>query len=63
MRWTRGLVERVRNGQIDGITFEGVVGKAPGKQGPIMAKAKTQAWLDRVAALYSPEEARRIIES
>lgn len=32
-------------------------------QGPLMAKAKTQAWLDRVAALYAPEAARRIIES
>ena len=63
LRWTRGFVERVRAGQVEGITFEGVVGKAPGRQGLLMAKAKTQAWLDKVAALYAPEAARRIIES
>jgi hypothetical protein len=63
MRWTRGLVERVRAGELDGMTFEGVVGKAAGKQGPIMAKAKTEAWIERVKARYSAEAARRIIES
>jgi hypothetical protein len=61
--WTRGFVERVRGGELAGITFEGVVGKAPGRSGPLMAKAKTQAWLDKVAALYAPQAARRIIES
>lgn len=63
VRWTRGFVERVRAGAVDGITFEGVVGKAPGRQGLLMAKAKTQAWLDKVAALYAPDLAKRIIES
>lgn len=62
-RWTRGFVERVRAGDIAGITFEGVVGKAPGRQGLLMAKAKTQVWLDKVAALYDPATAKRIIES
>jgi hypothetical protein len=62
-RWTRGYVERVRAGEVEGITFEGVVGKAPGKQGPLMAKAKTQAWLNRVKALYAPDVAERIINS
>jgi len=63
VRWTRGFVERVRRGDISGITFEGVVGKGADAHGSIMAKAKTQAWLDKVAALYAPEAARRIIES
>lgn len=63
VRWTRGFVERVRLGDMPGVTFEGVVGKAPGRQGLTMAKAKTQAWLDRVSALYTPDVARRIIES
>jgi len=63
IRWTRGFVERVRAGEVSDITFEGVVGKAEGRQGLVMAKAKTQAWLDRVRALYSHEQAERIINS
>ena len=72
-RWTRGLVERIRAGAIDGITFEGVVGKAAAsvserragrdRFGLILAKAKTQAWVDKVRSLHDPETARRILES
>lgn len=64
-RWTRGFVDRVRAGEIDGITFEGVVGKAGnGKSHDlIMAKAKTQIWIDKVKARYSAIEAERILES
>lgn len=57
--WTRGFVERVRSGDVPGITFEGVVGKGP--KG-VMAKAKTQAWIDKVKAVYK-EDAARIIDS
>lgn len=61
LRWTRGFVERVRRGEVEGVTFEGVVGK--GGTYPhqvIMAKAKTGAWLERVKALYG--EARAVEE-
>jgi hypothetical protein len=65
MRWTRGLVERVRAGDLPGITFEGVVAKGVerGRQGPVMAKAKTQAWIDAVRARYAAADAARIIDS
>jgi hypothetical protein len=59
-RWTRGLVERVYNGDVPGLSFEGAVGK--GVRGE-MGKAKTRAWLDAVRTRYAPEQATRIIDS
>lgn len=61
-RWTRELVLAVRRGELP-CTSEGVVGKS--LEGPrlVMAKAKTQAWLDRVYALYDLETAQRIANS
>lgn len=57
--WTRGFVERVWNGEIEGVTLEGVVGKT----GHVMAKAKTKVWIDKVKARYAPEEAEKIVRS
>lgn len=54
----------VRNSDIEGITFEGVVGKNKGKGNTLlMSKAKTQAWIDKVKSLYHYEEAERLIKS
>lgn len=61
--WTRGFVERVRSGEVDGVTFEGVVGKLMVGRKSVMAKAKTSAWIDKVRALYASDEAERIIRS
>lgn len=63
MNWTRGLVERVRLGQVEGVTFEGVVGKALERRELIMAKAKTQAWIDRVIERYGAERGAKIVNS
>jgi len=62
-RWTRGFVERVRLGQVEGITFEGVVGKGGEGHDLVMAKAKTQAWLDRVMEKFGIEQGTKIINS
>jgi len=62
-RWTRGFVERVRLGQVEGITFEGVVGKGGEGHDLVMAKAKTQAWLDRVVEKFGIEQGTKIINS
>jgi hypothetical protein len=62
-RWTRGFVQRVRAGEIEGITLEGVVGKAGEGHKLVMRKAKTQAWVDMVKAKFSEEEAEKIINS
>jgi hypothetical protein len=61
-RWTRGFVERVRAGEIAGVTFEGVVGKGGTGHAQVRAKAKTQAWIDAVVAQYGAD-ATPILES
>jgi len=63
VNWTRGFVDQVRNGELEDVTFEGVVGKCMTGRKRIMAKAKTQAWVDKVRSLYEPIEAERIIQS
>jgi hypothetical protein len=62
-KWTRGFVEQVRRGEIPNITDEGVVGKAGEGHKLIMAKAKTQAWIDKILARYGEAEGRKIVES
>lgn len=63
-KWTRGFVERVRNGEApSGMTFEGVVGKGGSGHKLVMAKAKTQAWVDKVLAQYGETEGKKLVES
>lgn len=62
-RWTRGFVQQVREGQLPGVTLEGVVGKAGEGHDLQMAKAKTQAWIDLVKQKLTPEEAERLLNS
>lgn len=54
-------MEQVRQGGIKGISFEGVVAKAETRQR--MAKAKTQAWIDRVIQEFGPEKGADMIKS
>jgi hypothetical protein len=64
--WTRGFVERIRTGQDETspkVTFEGVVGKSGTGHKLIMAKAKTQAWIDKVLSQYGPVEGKKIVDS
>jgi len=61
---TRGFVEEVRTGHGPcGITFEGVVGKAIEGNRLVMAKAKTQAWIDKVLARYGVDSGNKIVNS
>lgn len=64
--WTRGFVDRIRTGKDEispKVTFEGVVGKSGSGHKLVMAKAKTQAWVDKVLAQYGPVEGQKIVES
>ena len=64
VQWTRGYVEKVRRGEVEGITFEGVVGKsAISKHEIVRAKAKTQAWIDKVLEIHGKERGEKIIAS
>ncbi len=64
-KWTRGFVDRIRKGEsgLDGITFEGVVGKGGSGHKLVMSKAKTQIWIDKVLAQYGEVEGKKIVES
>lgn len=61
----QGLVDNVRAGTFsDDVTFEGVVAKGTrGKSQRIMAKAKSQAWIDRVQDHHDPRKAKEILSS
>ena len=61
--WTRGFVDSIRKGDSDIIpTFEGVVGKSGDGHSLIMAKAKTQKWIDKVKNTFK-EKADAILNS
>ena len=60
VHWTRGYVEDVRLGKVDGITFEGVVAKAGSRHDIVRAKAKTQAWIDRVMEIHGANGANLV---
>jgi hypothetical protein len=63
--WTRGFVERVWRGELEGVTLEGVIGKSGGGRSHdlVMAKAKTKAWIEMIHAKFSADEAAKIIAS
>jgi len=61
--WNREYADKVRNGEVEGVTFEGVVAKGVVNRKLIMEKAKTRAWIEKVKALHSPEIAKAILES
>jgi hypothetical protein len=64
INWTRDFVGKVWREELEGITEEGVVGKAKeGRHDLILAKAKTERWIMKVRALYAPAEAEKIIAS
>ena len=61
--WSDELVATVRRGELDGVTFEGVVGKAGDRHKRIAVKAKTQAWVDAVIARYGAEKGGQLVAS
>ncbi len=60
-RWNKEFIERVRVGDLPGVTFEGVVGKAGDKHDLIMSKAKSQAWIDKVFERYGRDEGEKLL--
>jgi hypothetical protein len=62
LKWNKSFIENVSNSNIDGITFEGVVGKVMINKRIVMVKAKTNAWKDKVREKFG-DQADKIIES
>ena len=63
LNWTRDFVAKVRAGEVEGVTLEGVVGKTGSGHDLYMAKAKTQIWIDKILARYGQDEGQKIISS
>lgn len=61
VNWTREFVASVKRGEVDGITFEGVVGKAGSGHELMMSKAKTQKWIDAVKGKFDEATAAKIL--
>lgn len=61
--WNEDFVERVKNFELEGITFEGVVGKSVRNNTLYMVKAKTQKWIEKVQEKFTKNEAEQIINS
>ena len=62
LNWTSSLIEKIRLNELDGITFEGVVGKCLQNKKIIMYKIKTQQWVDKVKEKFH-KDAEKIINS
>ncbi|MGB1276602.1 MAG: hypothetical protein ACPG77_12705 [Nannocystaceae bacterium] len=60
--WDEALVKRVREGNFEGVTFEGIVGKAGDRHRVIRVKAKTQAWIDAIVRRYG-DKSHELINS
>jgi hypothetical protein len=63
VHWEDSFTRRVRAGEVEGVTFEGVVGKGMRGRKLVMAKAKTQAWIDAVVTRFGKEEGMKIVTS
>lgn len=63
--WGPEFVQEVYNGTIEGVTFEGVVGKSGGSKSHdlVMVKAKSKAWIDKVIRTLSNKEATELLNS
>lgn len=61
--WDDTFVQRVRDNDLPGVSFEGVVGKAGDGQRLVTAKAKTQAWVDAIVQRFGSQEGQRLINS
>lgn len=62
--WGPKFLQEVADNKMEGVTFEGVVGKAKGKGNTIaMFKRKTRQWIEKVKERYVAADAERILAS
>lgn len=63
LKWGADFINRVKKSEIEGITFEGVVGKTIKGKKITMYKAKTQAWYDKVFSRFDKQKAEQMVNS
>jgi len=61
--WDESFVDAVRKSELDGMSFEGVVGKAGMGHKRLAVKLKSKAWVEKVLRRYGEEKGRKIVES
>jgi hypothetical protein len=61
--WNATFRQRITEGLIGGVSFEGVVGKRVDRNRLMMYKCKSQAWYDRVYEKYGLTEGKKLAES
>lgn len=61
--WNAELIAQVRANELSGVTFEGVVGKAGDGHRILMAKAKTQIWVDAIFARFGAAAGGKLVNS
>lgn len=61
--WDSTFVQSVRDSELDGMSFEGVVGKAGSGHKRSAIKLKSKAWINKVIQRYGEEKGRKIVES
>jgi hypothetical protein len=62
-RFDADFAQIVKLNQLEGISFEGIIGKQGSGHQRLMQKAKTQAWLDRVLTKFDAMQAVAILNS
>ena len=61
--WDDEFVAKIRRNELAGVSFEGVIGKAGCGHSLVMAKAKTQAWVDRILEKHGEKKGRKLVNS
>jgi len=56
-KFNRTMIEKIKTGTLDGVTFEGVIGKAVVRNKIVRCKVKNQAWIDKLKAKCGDDEA------
>jgi len=63
LEWDEAFVESVRESKLEGMSFEGVVGKAGSGHKRKAIKLKSKAWVAKVLQRYGQEKGQKIVES
>ena len=61
--WDKGFVDAVRTSTLEGMSFEGVVGKAGSGHKRNAIKLKSKAWVEKVIQQYGAEKGQKILAS